>query len=158
MCSDHHTPVHAFHVANPDPSNVLFKTSKPPSPPPLPRQGCVRHPSFGYVSDMKALRCSRHRLENMEGVKGRRKAFRREGTATAAADVTALPASGPARRPSISSSSSCFSSDSTTPGAGSNGTSAGPTGPAGDHDCNLPKPAACRDETRGLPPSWLSVI
>eukprot|EP00752_Nemacystus_decipiens_P008713 g7775.t1 len=47
--------------------------------------GCVRHPSFGYISDMKARRCARHRLVNMEGVKGRRRVTRGEGTGVAAA-------------------------------------------------------------------------
>ncbi|CAM9293634.1 unnamed protein product, partial [Hapterophycus canaliculatus] len=40
--------------------------------------GCFCHPSFGYASDKKARRCARHRLENMEGVKGHRQKRRRE--------------------------------------------------------------------------------
>lgn len=66
--------------------------------PPRAPQGCLRHPSFGYISDMKARRCARHRLQNMESVKGRRQNPRRkEATDTAATDTssTSYPALPP---------------------------------------------------------------
>eukprot|EP00752_Nemacystus_decipiens_P008702 g7767.t1 len=50
--------------------------------------GCLSHPSFGYTSDMKARRCRKHRLENMEGVKGHRQKIPRELTLAAAASAT----------------------------------------------------------------------
>ena len=43
------------------------------------------HPSFGYAHDKKARRCARHRLQGMEGVKGRRKNNKRQHPSTTAA-------------------------------------------------------------------------
>eukprot|EP00903_Cladosiphon_okamuranus_P015416 g14239.t1 len=50
--------------------------------------GCLCHPSFGYVSDMKARRCAKHRLENMQSVKSHRKKGPREATPAGTAATT----------------------------------------------------------------------
>lgn len=73
------------------------QTHTPPPPPPH-SKGCFCHPSFGYASDKKARRCARHRLENMEGVKGHKQKRRKESTAsisaaTSASTATATPSS-----------------------------------------------------------------
>lgn len=73
---------------------------------PSPRQGCLSHPSFGYVSDKKARRCAKHRLAGMEGVKGRKKRPREVAEAAAASASAADTTTNTTSCPSSSSASS----------------------------------------------------
>eukprot|EP00903_Cladosiphon_okamuranus_P020070 g18436.t1 len=69
--------------------------------------GCFSHPSFGYAADRKPLRCAKHRLKGMEGVKGRRKKPLCEATEAVPAVCAGPAAAGaPAQTMSYPSSSS----------------------------------------------------
>eukprot|EP00903_Cladosiphon_okamuranus_P020067 g18433.t1 len=78
--------------------------------------GCLSHPSFGYAHDMKARRCAKHRLENMEGVKGHHKKKRRHDPPTGTSATGAAPAAAAA--PSTSPPSPLLPSDPTLAGSG----------------------------------------
>lgn len=86
-------------LRSPSSTNSLLSD---PHPRPCP-QGCLCHPSFGYASDKKARRCAKHRLENMEGVKGHRQKRRRGATAVAVAAAATSCDLAPSSSASLSS-------------------------------------------------------